>query len=82
MILIPSMWGETKARYSFDNSADNAFGSGFVDIGNEEALKEYWLHESYMRTDWDGDGIAELRKVCSVAVTSLLRMNLLTVYLL
>ena len=60
-----SMWGEAKARYSFDNSADNAFG-GSVNMGDEEALKEYWLHESYLRTDWDGDGIAELRKVCSV----------------
>ena len=60
-----AMWGETRARYSFDNSATDGFG-GDINLGNEEALKEYWLHESYLRTDWDGDGIAELRKVCSV----------------
>ena len=60
-----AMWGETNARYSFDNSATDGFG-GDINLGNEEALKEYWLHESYLRTDWDGDGIAELRKVCSV----------------
>jgi hypothetical protein len=60
-----SLWGNANARYSFDNSANDAFGGG-VDLGNEEALREYWLHESYLRTDFDGDGIAELRKVCSV----------------
>ena len=37
-----------------------------TETANEEALQEYWLYESFLRTDWDGDGIAELRKVCSV----------------
>jgi hypothetical protein len=37
-----------------------------TESANEEALQEYWLYESFLRTDWDGDGIAELRKVCSV----------------
>jgi len=32
----------------------------------EESLQEYWLYESFLRTDWDGDGVAELRKVCTV----------------
>ena len=50
------------ARHSFDNSGYN-YG---LDPSAEEALTEYWLHESFLRTDWDGDGIAELRKVCSV----------------
>ena len=54
---------ERLARYEFDNSSDIADGWG----GNEEeALREYWLHESFIRTDYDEDGIAELRKVCSV----------------
>ena len=26
----------------------------------------YWLYESFLKTDFDGDGIAELRKVCTV----------------
>ena len=59
-----SMWnaGHT-TRHSFDNT-----GSDFPwgDNPQEEALNEYWLHESFLRTDWDSDGIAELRKVCSV----------------
>ena len=29
-------------------------------------LREYLLHESFIKTDYDEDGIAELRKVCSV----------------
>ena len=33
---------------------------------DEEALQTYWLHESFIKTDYDGDGIAELRKICSV----------------
>jgi len=57
------LFGESQARYNFDNS--NTFG--FNDnVSSEDALKEYWLHESYLRTDYDGDGIAELRKVCTV----------------
>ena len=54
---------ERLSRYAYDNS------SGFPGFNNsepEEALRKYWLHESFIRTDYDGDGIAELRKVCSV----------------
>ena len=59
------MSGERLARYSYDNSAGIPWGG--LGIGYpEEVLREYWLHESYLRTDHDGDGIAELRKVCSV----------------
>jgi hypothetical protein len=59
------MSGERLARYSYDNSAGLTWGG--LGIGYpEEVLREYWLHESYLRTDHDGDGIAELRKVCTV----------------
>ena len=34
-------------------------------------MRTYWLHESYIKTDQDGDGIAELRKVCTVGSTVL-----------
>ena len=54
---------ERMARYEFDDSF--AWGDGMNESG-EEALREYWLHESFIRTDYDDDGIAELRKVCSV----------------
>jgi hypothetical protein len=56
---------ERLSRYMFDNSSQYNSGFGYNDP-NEEALQIYWLHESYLKTDWDGDGIAELRKVCTV----------------
>tara|TARA_R100001530_G_scaffold61806_1_gene44576 strand:+ start:1455 stop:3404 length:1950 start_codon:yes stop_codon:yes gene_type:complete len=55
---------ERLARYEIDDSW-TWDGLGMNDTG-EEALREYWLHESFIRTDYDDDGIAELRKVCSV----------------
>jgi len=54
---------ERMARYEFDDSF--AWGSGQNENG-EEALREYWLHESFIRTDYNDDGIAELRKVCTI----------------
>ena len=51
------------ARYEFDDSF--SWGDGLNENG-EEALREYWLHESFIKTDYDDDGIAELRKVCTV----------------
>ncbi|MEK9770203.1 MAG: hypothetical protein VW683_14920 [Betaproteobacteria bacterium] len=32
----------------------------------EESLTEHWVYECYLKTDYDDDGIAELRKVCVV----------------
>ncbi len=56
---------ERLARFAFDNS--HSIFSGYGLEGNtEESMREYWLHESYIKTDFDGDGIAELRKVCTV----------------
>jgi len=54
---------ERAARYMFDNSA---MPSPIDNTGVEDALREYWLLESFMQTDYDNDGIAELRKVCTV----------------
>ena len=56
---------ERLARYEYDKSAQFFEGWGNASE-NEEALREYWLHESFLRTDFNGDGIAELRKVCTV----------------
>ena len=54
---------EMQARYEFDNSSSYDWG---FSSDREEALSEYWLHESFIKTDYNGDGIAELRKVCTV----------------
>ena len=56
---------ERLARYSVDASGN--YASGYINpADHEDALREYWLHESFIKTDYDGDGIAELRKVCSI----------------
>jgi hypothetical protein len=52
---------ERLSRYQFDDSENYGFGGN-----EEEALREYLLHESFIKTDYNDDGIAELRKVCSV----------------
>ena len=51
---------ERESRFDFDNSSSFGFSEP------EEALRSYLVHESYLKTDFDGDGIAELRKVCVV----------------
>ncbi len=59
---------ESASRYSFDKSG-NMFGLN--NAASEESMKEYYLQESFLTTDYDGDGIAELRKVCTVGTTVL-----------
>lgn len=56
------LWDSARqARHSFDGTS-----APFGDAPTEDALQEYYLYESYLRTDWDGDGIAELRQVSIV----------------
>ena len=62
--------GERLERYEFDKSAKYWEGWG-DDTYGEEGLETFWLHESYFRTDFNDDGITELRKVCSVGSTIL-----------
>ena len=57
---------EALERYRFDGSARYWEGLGGGDAYGEEGLRTYWLHESFLKTDFDGDGITELRKVCTV----------------
>ena len=57
-----SLFGENAARHSFDSSS----GFNLEDSEREEALRQYWLHESFLQTDYNGDGITELRRVCTV----------------
>jgi len=61
---------ERLERFAFDKSATYWEGWGDATYG-EDGLRTYWLHESFLRTDYDGDGITELRKVCTVGDTVL-----------
>lgn len=53
---------ESYARDSLDDESDE-FGQATIDRSMDEI--EYC--EAYLRVDWDGDGIAELRKVVTVS---------------
>jgi hypothetical protein len=61
---------ERLERYAFDKSAEY-WGVGAGDAYDDESLRKFWLHESFLKTDYDGDGIAELRKICTVGSTVL-----------
>jgi len=61
---------ERLERYAFDKSARYWEGWGGEDYG-DEGLRNYWLHECFLKVDHDGDGITELRKVCVVGSTIL-----------
>ena len=56
---------ERLSRYEFDKSA-KYWGNEWGGSTEDESLQTYWLHESFLRTDYNNDGIAELRKVCTV----------------
>ena len=62
---------ERLERIMYDKSSKYWDGWGDEGTGDEEGLRTYWLHESYIKTDWDGDGITELRKVCTGGTTVL-----------
>ena len=58
--------GERLERFAYDKSAEYWEGWGDSGMEEEEGLREYWLFESFIKTDYDGDGITELRKICTV----------------
>jgi hypothetical protein len=50
--------GEERARFDFDDTGDPGGSHGL-----NRAMREVWITECYIRADWDGDGIAERRKI-------------------
>ncbi len=50
--------GEARERSMFEDEGDQPFAAGA-----NRAMREIWITECYVRVDWDGDGIAERRKV-------------------
>ena len=58
-----SFGSERESRYDFDNSSNFGLDDG---TEYEESLRVYWLNESFLKTDFNGDGLSELRRVCTV----------------
>ena len=54
---------ERLARYEFDNTNPADFGS---ESTGDPQRRLVWVKETYIRTDFDGDGLTELRKVVHV----------------
>ncbi len=53
----PDLTGEAAAR-DFPGDSDGAAASEL-----NQAMREVWITECYIKVDWDGDGIAERRKI-------------------
>jgi len=51
--------GEQHERSAFDDEQ----GDRTLADGPNRAMREVWITECYVKADWDGDGIAERRKV-------------------
>lgn len=52
--------GEYLARQQFD---EQRLYTGVDQAVNDPAMRKVWVTEAYVRCDFDGDGVAELRKV-------------------
>ena len=66
-----SFSGERQSRYSYDNSSDFSVWGGTTSDTSDESMREFWVHESYIRADYDGTGIAQIRRVLSIGRTIL-----------
>jgi hypothetical protein len=55
-----------------ESNARNRFGEdSYTDEAADPSMREVWYRENWIRIDRDGDGVAELRRVCVVGTTLL-----------
>ena len=53
-----------------ESNARNRFGEDSLnDESSDPAMREVWYRENWIRLDRDGDGVAELRRVCVIGTT-------------
>lgn len=59
------IWGDDQVEYSSEYIARRRNEDNFVnyDENSDPASRHVWVSECYVRVDYDGDGITELRKV-------------------
>lgn len=73
---IGDWFGDTDPRYSQEELARNRYATEYMPHDNHDAAdpasRHVVLRESWIRIDWDGDGIAELRRVTHVGFKVLL----------
>lgn len=51
--------------------SDGTFETTLSDGNGDPSMREVWFREAFCRVDFDGDGVAELRKVCLVGTNVL-----------
>jgi hypothetical protein len=56
---------EKQARHDYDDTNPTDYGDSYSD----ESMREVWVDEAYIHIDANGDGIAELLKVCKSGTT-------------
>jgi hypothetical protein len=65
---VESLASDSDADQNLERLERLTYDDDFVDIGDDlsgdPSQRRVWLIEGYLRVDYDGDGIAELRKVC------------------
>lgn len=54
-------WNDEKVNRNYHEDEDI-----LSDDDDDESMKQYWVHECYVRMDVDGDGLAERRKIVMV----------------
>ena len=59
------------AKYSYDDTWNVGIWGDAEALGDDKSTWTYWLHECYVKCDWDNDGLSELRKVCVIGDTIL-----------
>lgn len=73
---IGDWYGDTDPRYSQEELARNRYATEYMPHDNQDAAdpasRHVVLRETWLRIDWDGDGIAELRRVSHVGFKILL----------
>lgn len=72
---IADQFGDSDPRHSQEEIARNRFSSEYIPGAGDDAvgpaMRRVVYRETYLRVDFDGDGIGELRKVCHVGDTVL-----------
>ena len=58
-------WGTQS--FSRDSVSDESKTQGYGNASNDRSMDEIEYCEAYIKVDWDGDGVAELRRVVTVA---------------
>jgi soluble cytochrome b562 len=68
---VESLGSDNEEWTNAERTERMAFDDEFADqedVSGDESQRRVWVTECYMRVDYDGDGIAELRKICIAAI--------------